>query len=191
MVQGFFDLVTRIDHRIFFFFQGLQRPWLDYFLAWPTYLGNTQVLLTLLIPSVLFLDRKNGYRSITALTGSLLLADYFSPLFKVFFHRPRPHVYWEHVNVIFSKPMNDAFPSGHTMVAFAAAFVLSYYYPKKTRWFYVVAIWAAITRIYVGAHYPSDLLGGAPVGILCGFVVCHLVKLYEQSNARVGSAGEG
>lgn len=66
------------------------------------------------------------------------------------------------------------------MVAFAAAFILSFYYPKKTRWFYGAAVWAAMTRVYVGVHYPSDLLAGALAGIFCGFTMCRLIRFYEK-----------
>ena len=177
------ELFLSFDHTVFFFFQRLQRPWLDYFLAWPTRLGETKIALGFLTLGFLIFGKKKCSTSIPAAVVAVLTADWLSLILKDFFHRPRPHIYWEHVNVIFRKPWNDAFPSGHTAVIFAAAFVLSNYYPKQARWAYVVAAWVAITRVYVGAHYPTDLVGGAVLGIACGWGACWLVAHFGPRNA--------
>ncbi len=177
------QFILSIDRAVFFFFQGLQRPWLDYLLAWPTRLGETGILFPVLILLILIFDRKNAFRVITGLAISLITVQYASPALKAFFHRPRPHLFWENVHVIFKKPINDAFPSGHTAIIFAAAFILSHYYPKTRWWAYGVAVWVAITRIYVGVHYPSDLIGGAFLGVAVGWGTCAFLNYYE----RVGS----
>ncbi len=176
-------MISTIDHAIFFFFQGLQRPWLDYFLAWPTYLGDTKVLLSFLLPAVLIFDKKNAFRTIAAISIALLIVGYASPTLKELFHRPRPHIFWENVHVIFAKPHNDAFPSGHAMVIFAAMFMLSHYYPKLSPWFYAAAVWVGMTRVYVGAHYPTDIVGGMIFGVLCGWLASVIVKFYSQRAA--------
>lgn len=179
------EIIVNLDRSIFFFFQHLQRPWLDYFLAWPTYLGETKILLSLLIPGILFFDRKKSSQSIPAAIVAILTVTWLSPVLKSFFHRPRPYIYWEHVNVIFSKPWGGAFPSGHTAIVFAAAFILAHYYPRKMRWTFVLAAWVAITRIYVGVHYPTDLLGGALLGAACAWFAWRLVAfLQSDSNEK-------
>lgn len=178
------EIILSFDKSVFFFFQHLQRPWLDYFLAWPTRLGETQILLTLLIPGILLFDKKKYAQSLPAAVIAVFMATWLSPVSKAFFHRPRPHIYWEHVNVIFFKPLNDSFPSGHTAVIFSAACILGHYYPKKMCWFYLVAAWVAITRVYVGAHYPTDLVGGALLGAACAWFAWRLVAYLEQRNAQ-------
>ena len=174
------EWILNFDHSIFFFFQHLQRPWLDYFLAWPTCLGTDVPALSLLVAGIFIFDKKRSDPSIPAALTAILMTDWLTPFLKDFFHRPRPHIYWEHVNILFSKPGNDAFPSGHAAIVFAAAFTLHHYYPQKMRWIYAAAVWIALTRIYVGAHYPTDLIGGALLGAACGWSACRLLAFPDS-----------
>ena len=174
--------ILSFDKAVFFFFQHLQRPWLDYFLAWPTRLGESSIILSLLMLGILIFDKEKRSQSIPALVMAILTVGWVSPITKAFLHRPRPHVFWEHVNVIFHKPLDGAFPSGHTAVIFAAAFIVGHYYPKKAFWAYGVAVWVAITRVYVGVHYPTDLVGGAVLGAACAWFAWRLVASFEPRN---------
>ena len=178
-------MILSFDKSIFFFFQHLQRPWLNYLLAWPTRLGEVEIILGFLTIGFLIFGKKKYSSSIPAAVVAILAADWLSLALKVFFHRPRPHIYWQHVHVIFHKSWNDAFPSGHTAIIFSAAFVLSHYYPKNVFWAYAIAVWVAITRIYVGAHYPTDLVGGAILGMACGWFACWFVAYVEQRNPQI------
>ncbi len=177
------EAVLAFDRSVFFFFQEMHAPHLFYVLAWPTYLGGTVICLTFVVAGVLVLDRIGGHRKLPALVVGILSASWLTVWLKLVFHRPRPHVYWasDDVKVIFSKPLNYAFPSGHTAVVFAAATVLYCMYPKKLFWVWFAAVWIAVTRIYTGAHYPSDLLGGAIVGVVCGLLSCRLLGKPAES----------
>lgn len=68
---------------------------------------------------------------------------------------------------------NPAFPSGHTAYAFAAATVLSNRYPKLRIPLYISAGLIGLSRIYLGRHYASDVIGGAVVGTIAGSVILH------------------
>ena len=166
--------VLDFDRSIFFFFQRLQRPWLDPVLAWPTGLGDWRILLPVLALGVLLLDKKKNPGSLAAVLVSVLSAEWANTWLKSLILRPRPYVYWEQVRVIFPVYPNTAFPSGHTAVIVAAAVALAHCYPKKAPWFYVAAVLVAVTRLYVGVHYPTDLFGGALVGAFCAILACRL-----------------
>ncbi len=72
----------------------------------------------------------------------------------------------------FERPRYDSsFPSGHTTAAFAMAYVYGDQYPKLRIPLYIAAASVGISRIYVGEHYPSDVLAGAVLGTLAGLVV--------------------
>ena len=65
-----------------------------------------------------------------------------------------------------------SFPSGHSVTAFALAFVLSRAYPRYASLFYGLAVLVAISRVYLAKHFPSDVVAGAAIGILAGWIVC-------------------
>jgi membrane-associated phospholipid phosphatase len=62
-------------------------------------------------------------------------------------------------------PHSHSFPSGHAATAAAAATILSYLVPKAAPLVVVLAAAVAYSRLYVGAHYPLDILGGAAIGV--------------------------
>jgi undecaprenyl-diphosphatase len=177
----FENLVLGFDKSVFFFFQDLQNPWLDLYFAWPTRMGEVRIILILLTFGIVIFDKKRCPLSIPAGMIAILTASWISPVLKAFFRRPRPYVFWENSHVIFQKPQDAAFPSGHTAVIFSAAFVVARYYPRQASWAYAVAVWVGVTRLYVGVHYPSDLLGGAALGALCGWLACRSVELLDRS----------
>ena len=71
----FKDLFLSIDHTVFFFFQNLQRPWLDYFLAWPTRLGETKIILGFLTIGFLIFGKKKYSSGIPAAVVAILAAE--------------------------------------------------------------------------------------------------------------------
>ncbi|MFA7001823.1 MAG: phosphatase PAP2 family protein [Candidatus Omnitrophota bacterium] len=168
------EVILTFDRSLFFFFQHLQRPWLDYYLAWPTRLGEWALILIVLTLAVILLDQKRNPGVIPSAVLGIIGGEWLCTLLKDIFHRPRPHVYWENVQVIFWKSPNPSFPSGHTTAVFAAAAILTHYYPRQSGWFYAIAVWVAATRLYVGVHYPTDLLAGAVLGFLCGKLACYV-----------------
>lgn len=62
----------------------------------------------------------------------------------------------------------DSFPSGHTSIAFAAATVMAHRYPKHRWAYYALAAGVGLARIRKSAHFPSDVIAGAGIGIYCG-----------------------
>jgi undecaprenyl-diphosphatase len=80
-----------------------------------------------------------------------------------------------------------SFPSSHAVNNFAAATLFSYYYRRWTWAFVTYASLVAVSRPYVGVHYPSDALGGAVIGILVCIV---LLFLWLQIEKRIMPATE-
>jgi membrane-associated phospholipid phosphatase len=108
------------------------------------------------------------------LTSSLILTGGATTITKWAFNRPRPYLTYPD-DITAKVPTGPySFPSGHTSMAFATATSLSLSYPK----WYVVApsfLYAgasAYSRMYLGVHYPSDVLGGAILGTGAAFI-CH------------------
>jgi len=69
---------------------------------------------------------------------------------------------------------SNSFPSGHTTTSFACATVLSSFVPRAAPAFYLLALAIGFSRIYVGVHWPFDVLGGIVLGVAIGAAVIAL-----------------
>lgn len=171
----------RLDTSIFLLFnlRGYHPLWLDRTMWIFTQIGNgaTGILLGILL---YFL----GYRALAVqlLLGimSLWLAV---ELIKALVERSRPFLTLEGTRVIGWRERGLSFPSGHTSQAFFMATVLAYYFevgPLLGSLTYGIAGIVGFTRIYVGAHYPRDVIGGAILGSVWG-ILTGLAEVYLTS----------
>ncbi|MHB8859891.1 MAG: phosphatase PAP2 family protein [Thermoleophilia bacterium] len=67
-------------------------------------------------------------------------------------------------------PSSSSFPSAHAAMSFAAAIVFTYFHPPLWYLFFGLALIVSWTRVYVGVHYPSDVLAGTAVGVTMGLL---------------------
>jgi undecaprenyl-diphosphatase len=98
--------------------------------------------------------------------------------------RARPSLVHLHPKPLVSTPHSGSFPSGHTSASFACATVLAAIAPRLAVTFFVLAVAIGFSRIYVGVHYPLDVLGGAALGVLVGIAV-------SAARRSWGAAGKG
>ena len=95
-------------------------------------------------------------------------------LIRFFYHRPRPFL--DHaVNQLLTND-NWSFPSGHATFFFAVATAIYLYNKKWGIFFFIAAILMAVSRVIAGIHYPSDIIGGALIGIAVAYVTYHVVR---------------
>ena len=122
-------------------------------------------------------------RIIAALTLVVIAAgDQISAhVLKPIFLRTRPPYALEHVRLLVDTTRSFSFPSAHASNAFAVASFVSSFYRRTKVALYIVAVLLAYSRVYVGVHYPSDILGGAALGLALGLCAAVLTKRYLQT----------
>jgi membrane-associated phospholipid phosphatase len=108
---------------------------------------------------------RGGRRAVREMAVATTLATWIVEYpIKAYFRRKRPFIDIVRALVIGKKPGSWSFPSGHTASSFASARVLSSVWPRKTPLFYALASLVGFSRVYLGAHYPGDVLAGAISG---------------------------
>ena len=122
--------------------------------------------------------RDNVRMVATSLMSALIAKGIVVEIIRFFYHRPRPYSGRE--PEVYILILNDkwSFPSGHAAFMFALAMGVYFYNKTLGTIFLVVSILAGIARIYTGTHWPSDILGGAIIGILIALICSWLLKKY-------------
>jgi undecaprenyl-diphosphatase len=175
---------------LYFFNVTLSAPWLDSVMI---YLTNLQHWVPVYIVAFAWLIWKFKWRGVRMTIACLLLvgtADLVTNRFiKEAIARPRPCSLIADPSGLYSwirtpdgPRMGFSFPSSHAVNNFAGAVFFVLLFPKKRTlwWLFVPATIVAITRSYLGLHYPSDLLGGMMIGSVFGWVFAIIYQKVDK-----------
>lgn len=163
-------MLLELDGNILLWIQDFVRnDALTVFFRAVTKVGNAGIfwiLLTILLLAVKK-TRYVGANCFFALVFTFLLNNL---LLKNLVGRIRPYEVIDGLTPLIDKPIDASFPSGHTANGMAVAFVCLRLLPKKAGIpIFILAVLIAISRLYLGVHYPSDVICGAAIGIIMGY----------------------
>jgi undecaprenyl-diphosphatase len=163
-------MIEKIDSLFFFFNQKIANPVCDEIIRF--FMQIPGALIIVLIGAIaLFAGKK--YLRFTALVSlsSFVIAKYAYKTIKDIVQRPRPFHALDEVRLLLGPNDGFSFPSGHATISFCIATVIAMRYPKTRYPMFFAALLVALSRPYIGVHYPSDILGGSILGILVGYFV--------------------
>ncbi|MHB8508895.1 MAG: phosphatase PAP2 family protein [Candidatus Dormibacteria bacterium] len=130
------------------------------------------------------LAARNGRRGrvagATAVAAMLCTTGMIQGPIKGYFTRKRPYREVEEDIIVGKETSDSSFPSGHTGGSFAAATALSVAYPNLILPAFAASVGVGMSRIYLGHHFPSDVLGGALIGAVIGGSVAEVSSRLER-----------
>jgi undecaprenyl-diphosphatase len=125
------------------------------------------------IAAVLALHWRRPWFFVAVLVADVV-ADLISLALRQVIDRPRPFLVHPLPRPLVHPPSTGSFPSGHSATAFACATVIAWASPRLAVPIFVLAALVAWSRVYVGVHYPLDVIGGAALGVLVAIALLRL-----------------
>lgn len=183
--------LLNLDTQVFLFINHLPHNYIvDLFFGLLT-LAGSEGIIWLVIAIYLFLknSKKLTYLGSGRMSVMLILTFVIGwlitttteILLKNFFKRPRPQFDLAQAFITFDFVHSYSFPSGHAMIAFTMAYILGELgkFGKFGKWgLYLLAVLISFSRIYLGKHYPADVLAGAILGMLIGFLSLRITPYF-------------
>lgn len=176
--MDFFNIIQSIDFAILDFIQNTFKcVFLDYAMAFFSYIGEAGGIW--IIASVIMMcfrrTRATGVMVICAVLVGFLIGEVG---LKHLIARQRPFVVNPDISPFISAPSGYSFPSGHSCSSFAAASVLFAQNKKIAVPAFIVAVLIAFSRLYNYVHFPSDVLFGILLGIICAAVTVFVFRKF-------------
>jgi membrane-associated phospholipid phosphatase len=161
--------MQELDHHIAAWLSGLDLPLVTPLMKLASAVGAGG-LVFVGIAFWMALARRRIAPAVAVLTA-VFASQLLSNLMKDIVDRARPSVTYPDVHPLVRLPDSSSMPSGHAWIACAAATVLWVVIPARRAWVVGLAALIALSRVYLGVHYPSDVLVGAAGGVATGLLV--------------------
>ena len=172
-----------MDKYLFNLINGLagRWAWLDYSAIF--FAQYFEYFLWIILIILLFFWSKKRYRYIKEVKeiwegmAAIVLSRWvIAPIIRFLWFRPRPFVAENFIPLISQSSAEASFPSGHATLYFALSTTIYLHNKKAGILFYIGSFLIVLSRVFVGIHWPSDILAGAVLGILTGWAVNKIFK---------------
>lgn len=152
----------------------------------PIFIGlaeYTVLLAALMCLFVWFQNRSRYNRAMVVSAGlTFILAELLGKIAGIFYFNQQPFAEMSHVNLLIQKEVNNSFPSDHTIFIFSVCLIFWLFHKRHVYWLFVACA-VGFSRIWVGVHYPFDVLAGAVIASLTAVTVVYLPICQKSVNA--------
>ena len=178
------EFITQIDYLILMFIQEHVRfDWLTGPTVFVSHLGNSG-LFWILLCLVLLVFKRTRKMGLCGLLALLIGALITNVALKNIIARIRPYEQFSDIILLLERQKDFSFPSGHACSSFAAACALYWTSEQKTRLIGVLSLTLAVliswSRLYVGVHFPTDVLCGVVIGIFSAWTAWQIIKKIQD-----------
>lgn len=168
-----------VDTSVFRVINGVHFSLLHSFMFIVSLAGELATIWFLLAAIILYKNKQDGKKIFILMTLAIIMTLLINHLLiDYFLFRERPYIALQDVYQLGKRWTDSSFPSGHVSSAMAATVVLGRYYKKHLPYMIGFVILTMISRVGLGMHYPSDVIGGVIVGLVSGYGILFLYKLF-------------
>ncbi len=176
------DILQNWNKSLFLLINRHHSPLFDKLMLFFTSTGNGLILAIIVLTILVIFDRKKMLRVFLTVLFAGVIGWIIVYLLKSGIGGSRPLVVFPKAHFLGEPLKYGSFPSGHAQLAFSTAAVLSKEYKKSWIFLYLWALIVGYSRIYIGAHFPIDVIAGGIIGYLSGKSVVWYNWLINRAN---------